>query len=166
MSATCIGNTSDRRTNTLREELEMVESYVEIEKLRFKDPIDLKIYKTQVNLDKITVPPLLLQPFIENALWHGLAKKQGQKIIEINIFKPNKNKLTIEIIDNGIGREASQNNNPQRNHESLGINISKKRLQNHFNLSDKKCNVEYIDLYDAKGNSEGTKVCLCLPVSS
>ena len=157
---------SDRRINTLREELEMVESYVEIEKLRFKDPIDLKIYQTQVDLDKITVPPLLLQPFIENALWHGLAKKKGEKIIEINIYKPKKNKLHIEIIDNGIGREATQNNNPQRNHESLGINISKKRLQNHFNLSDKKCNVEYVDLYDAKGNSEGTKVCLCLPVSS
>ena len=155
---------SDKRYNTLEEELEMVESYVAIEKLRFRDPIDLAINTNGTNMSTYEIPPLILQPFIENALWHGLAKKEGEKKISIDVLEKDKC-LTVEISDNGIGRNTEKVTEPGKKHQSFGVQISRKRLENHFSFKPEQSIMEYTDLKDVNGNPAGTKVSLCFPKS-
>src|SRR5690606_26427282 len=102
---------SDKKVVTLAEELETVESYLSIERLRFKDPIALEVNVDELDLKELEIPPLILQPFIENALWHGLAPKTGDKKILIHVYRNGNNTICIDISDNGVGREASQKNN-------------------------------------------------------
>ena len=158
-------HSSDKRFNTLAEELEMVDSYVAIEKLRFSDPIDLSIHINGINTSAYELPPLILQPFIENALWHGLAKKEGEKKIRIDVVEKDKC-LWVEITDNGVGRDLAQMQDDHQNHKSFGVHISHKRLENHFNFKPEHSIMEYTDLKDNAGNPAGTKVSLCFPVSS
>lgn len=157
-------NSSNKKVITLEEELETIESYLSIERLRFKDPIKFIVEVKNVDPACLEVPPLLLQPFIENALWHGLAQKEGEKFIKIEVFQIDNSWICIEIIDNGIGREASRKSSVAiPNHESLGVSISRKRLNNHFNLKNERTSLDYTDLKDDNDKSLGTKVSILIP---
>lgn len=154
---------SEKKVITLEEELETVASYVSIERLRFSDSIDLNIDVQNVKLNDVEIPPLILQPFIENALWHGLAKKVGEKAIDIHIYKPSKKTVCIDIIDNGIGREASSQENQDKSYKSLGVNLTTKRLTYFFNLPNNKNPIKFFDLKDENNQPAGTKVSICFP---
>ena len=127
----------------LSEELETLRLYVEIENDRFKNNINFSI-----NVDEgiapleIMVPSLFLQPFVENAIWHGLATKKGEKKLEIRVAKSKKpNTLKIEVEDNGVGRHIGAKRsakNPFKK-ESLGLRLSSDR----FDLFSKKFNKAY-----------------------
>src|SRR5690606_24056208 len=106
----------------------------------------------------VEVPILIVQPFVENALHHGLlSKKEGEKILKI-YFKKEKNNLVCEIDDNGIGREASQKLKPllKSDKKSRGIEVTQKRLQ--IQNDDAQNNITIIDKYNEKGEPAGTKV--------
>jgi sensor histidine kinase YesM len=144
---------------TLAEEIETLRLYLNIENIRFNNEIDFEI-----NIDKnvdlnIKLPPLILQPFIENALWHGLATKKRNKKIEISIIRDQNNCLIISIKDNGIGRTKSQAIKKQKIHnkKSYGIALTKERLSNYF--KGRKYTLDFIDLYDDK-KPIGTEVLL------
>lgn len=120
-------NHSNQDFIELREELESLELYLTLEKLRFKDAFDFKI-TTDFHED-IQIPPLLIQPFIENSLIHGLMHKDGYKLLEVNFSL--EDSLICTITDNGIGRtEAKKIRDRQRlNHESFAVEAIKRRLE-------------------------------------
>lgn len=151
----------------LSEELETVELYVKIENIRFENQIEFNItIDNQVNLNTIKIPCLVLQPYLENAIWHGLATKEGAKKLEIIVDKENDTFVVITIIDNGIGRTkaAELRNNKTLKRKSMGLIITKERLNNYYNLYQNKVSYKILDLMDNNKNPKGTKVILKLPL--
>lgn len=154
---------SSRSKISLSEELEALVLYCKIEGKRFTSSFDFKVnVEEDLNLDKITIPPMLLQPYVENAIWHGiLHKSDGQGLISIDVKKQD-NAVVISIQDNGIGRtKASQLKLKSANRrKSMGMQITKDRMSYSNLVSDDKISVTIDDLYNASGISEGTKVIL------
>ena len=148
---------SGKETVPLKEEQELMQWYLSLEQLRFTDEFTFNIQNTCSN-PQTEIPSMIVQPFIENALWHGLANKPGQKRIELNFYDDN-NGISIEITDNGIGRKAAAILPKRPDKQSMGLDITKERLQNYSHHSA----IEIIDLLDANGNSGGTKVIIHLP---
>ncbi len=151
---------SEEKLIPLKEEINIVQHYLELEKLRFNQKFDFVINTPQdMNLSAIYIPPLLLQPFLENALWHGIMHKEGFGFIQINLKNIN-NIIQIEITDNGVGRTASQQikTKKSKSKKSYGLNITQNRLRL-LNLIYKiQASADLIDLHDKGGNSLGTKV--------
>lgn len=149
---------------TLRQEAEMLQLYLEIESLRFKGRFSWNIALPDVNLDETLVPPLLLQPFVENALWHGLMPqdKRGELRIRIDLKDE---QLVCVVEDNGIGRKASENNKTQAEKKrSLATSISLERIEAVEQLSGKRAKLEITDLHTAEGVPCGTRVTILLPL--
>ncbi|MUP45434.1 hypothetical protein E0K83_06705 [Gramella sp. BOM4] len=152
---------------SLSEEIEIVKLYLSIENIRFQNEINYSVeIGEEVNTDTIQIPSLILQPFLENSIWHGLPGRKGEKIIKLKISKENEQFLLICIEDNGIGREAAQKIKKNKLHkrESLGIKITKERLKSFFRNSTNNYKLEFIDLKDETGKPKGTKVLLKIPL--
>jgi len=156
-------NNSKKPLIPLEAELEMLQLYLDMEKLRFKDNFSYFI-DMDGNIDPATIliPPLLFQPFVENAVWHGLMHKTEPGILNITLSTEN-NVLICAIVDNGVGRafaEVSGSKSVQ-NQKSMGIQITRQRLALINGKNDSEHNVFDIeDLYDDEGNASGTKVLL------
>ncbi len=149
----------------LTEELETVELYMTIENIRFSNEIDFKVI-LDGNIDPHTVkiPSLILQPFLENALWHGLSSMKGDKNIRLHISKV-EGFIHIDIVDNGIGRAAAEKIKQRKvlKRNSVGIAITTERLANFSKDFQNSFYIEIIDLHDDKGRASGTKVLLHIP---
>ncbi len=144
---------------TLEEELEIIELYMSIENIRFDHKIDFCITRNDLNIASIKVPALILQPFIENALWLGLMLKEGEKNITIELTQES-NSIKLSIIDNGIGRQRAEENAAKKTYkrESLGLQFTNERI-NHFNQKNhSNYRFTFIDLYDENQNALGTRV--------
>jgi sensor histidine kinase YesM len=144
---------------SLEEELEIIELYMSIENIRFDQKIDFSINRNDVNIASIKVPALILQPFIENALWHGLMLKEGEKSITIDVSQEN-NSTKLSITDNGIGRKRAQENVAKKSYkrESLGLQFTNERIS-HFNQKNQSnYQFTFIDLFDENKNAVGTRV--------
>jgi tetratricopeptide (TPR) repeat protein len=151
---------SEKPLITLDEELKMLKLYLDMERLRFENSFDYNItYTNDVEAGTVLVPPLLLQPFCENAIWHGLMNKEGQGHLNITIRKENEF-LNCVITDDGIGRaKAGELNSGSATKErSMGLKITTERLSL-FN-QDKEVNTFYEidDVLDENGVVAGTKV--------
>jgi tetratricopeptide (TPR) repeat protein len=151
---------SQRSLITLEDELQMLELYLEMERLRFKNSFDYSItFLNTIDSDNILVPPLLLQPFCENAIWHGLMHKEGQGRLHVGLSMEN-NVLNCTITDNGIGREKAEQmkSKSAEKEKSMGLRITEDRL----NLLNREKGIRTIfkieDLRDLDGNSTGTRV--------
>jgi tetratricopeptide (TPR) repeat protein len=147
---------------SLEDELEMLRLYLDMEKLRFKDSFDYSItFVNSIDDGNVFVPPLLLQPFAENAIWHGLMHKEGQGKLEIEL-RIDEKVLTCAISDNGIGRNkaAALKSKSAEKQKSLGLQITKERLAllNEEFSSETFLNIE--DLFDKEGRPSGTRVTL------
>ena len=108
----------------------------------------------------------MLQPFLENSLWHGLSSKKENKKITVFIDKIDKNHLQIIIKDNGIGRKAAAKIKSEKsiNRKSIGINLTKERLTNFTKNFKNEYAINYEDLEDENKNALGTKVILQIPL--
>lgn len=155
---------------SLTEELKTIAVYVEIECDRFKNDIDFSIeVGDKINTDKAMVPALFLQPFVENAIWHGLLNKKGKKVLKIKVSESKKvGTLEITIADNGLGRKATKEKNvinPFKK-ESLGLKLTKDRLD-HFSFRyGKPYSFTITDKYkNNTGETSGTLVCVEIPQS-
>jgi LytS/YehU family sensor histidine kinase len=150
---------SKREYITVKEELEVIELYLTIENIRFDNTISV-IFEPldDPEITEKRIPGLILQPFVENSIWHGLMLKEGHKEITIGCEKKG-DKIGLYIQDNGIGREkAKENKMNSFKKDSLGIEFSHERLKN-FNLQNNLTyTFEIIDLQDQNKNSTGTKV--------
>ncbi|WP_452219747.1 tetratricopeptide repeat-containing sensor histidine kinase [Lacinutrix salivirga] len=160
---------STEKDISLAEEIETMNLYMNIENIRFSNEIN---YTTQISdsiqLDTIKVPSLILQPFLENALWHGLSSKKGNKNIVLNVEDSKENYITITITDNGIGRKASAAIKDKKllKRKSVGIDLTKERLTNFYKGSDAMFSIIIEDLYDSDEVPIGTKVVLNIPIVS
>jgi len=150
---------SENNVISLDKELETVGLYIQLESLR----MDMQLqYKKNINEDIVTefekIPPLILQPFVENALWHGLSRKAGIKEIIIS-FNIKDNWLICNITDNGIGRQKAMELKSLSllSHQSKAIDITRKRLID-FNDTAIIPPIEFIDLHDSNNNPSGTQV--------
>ena len=149
---------------SLREELNSSSMYVSIENSRFSDAIKFEVeVDDSIDQDLQTVPPLVLQPFLENALLHGLRNKEGRKELRLKVSSPEgSDALEISIRDNGVGREAAQKITARRaiKRESVGIEITQRRLQHFARQHGRDASFRILDLADEDGNPTGTEVIL------
>lgn len=152
---------------TLGEELKTMNLYMSIENIRFSNEI---IYKEDlnpnINLETIKVPPLILQPFLENSIWHGLSSKKGIKKVLLSVNKFSDEFIQIDIEDNGIGRKEALiiKSNKTLNRKSIGIDLTRERMKNFSTQFQSDYSLNYIDLIGEDGNVKGTKVSLKLPI--
>ncbi|MEM7379752.1 MAG: tetratricopeptide repeat protein [Bacteroidota bacterium] len=150
----------------LAEELETVELYMNIENIRFSNEIQFEI-KVDEGIDPhiIKIPSLILQPFLENALWHGLSSKEGEKRILLRVAHEKKGFISISIEDNGVGREAAERLKASKvlKRKSVGIDITKERLANFSKDYQNSFDVTIEDLFCDDGRAAGTRVNLSIP---
>ena len=107
---------------------------------------------------------MMIQPFVENAIIHGIKNKEGVGSIKID-FHTKKNLLLCEITDDGVGREKAKENKKQKpsKHKSTGIAVTLKRLEQFKNQTGMAAGIDIVDLKDNKNNPSGTKVIISLP---
>ncbi|MDT0538894.1 tetratricopeptide repeat protein [Croceitalea sp. P059] len=151
----------------LSEELETAELYLNIENIRFSDEIEYSIeVADDINAEQVKIPSLVLQPFLENAIWHGLSSKEANKKIWVIVAKKDSIHLQISIIDNGVGRKVSEEIKENRvlKRNSVGIDITKERLANFAKDYQNDFSIDIIDLFNEEGNSRGTKIILEIPM--
>ncbi len=150
----------------LAEELETIDLYMNIENIRFSNEINFTISVAEnIDTHTIKIPSLILQPFLENAVWHGLSSKDGEKKITLNVNKSNDGFIHITITDNGIGRTEAEKikKNKVLKRKSIGIDITKERLTNFSKDYQNSFNIEIIDLFDENKKPTGTQVVLHIP---
>jgi sensor histidine kinase YesM len=155
-------NYSQKKLISLEDELEMLQLYLDMEKLRFKNTFDYNIiYYNDIDAGAIFIPPLIFQPFAENAIWHGIMHNESPGRLDIALSSE-KNILNCTITDNGIGRKKASElkGKTEEKQKSMGIQITKQRLAllNHDLNDDKFYAVD--DLVDENGNALGTRVTL------
>jgi len=147
---------------TLDKELVALNLYLELESLRFKDKMRYEIeVSPDLDLMSINIPPLLIQPFVENAIWHGIMNKDDQTAGFLKIsFVFEKESVICTITDNGVGRTKSEEINQKKNntHKSMGTMITQDRIELINNIYNKDFNVTYTDPVDEQGISKGTIV--------
>lgn len=150
----------------LSNEIEALKLYIDMESLRFdkKFTYTIKI-EDNVPADSIEVPPLIIQPYIENAIWHGLLHKTEAGHLKINISLPDENLLQCVIEDNGVGREkaAELKSKSATKKKSLGMELTENRLLLLNQYASVHSSVEIEDIKDATGAVTGTKVILKIP---
>ena len=149
---------SNQTKVSLTDEIKVLRSYLELESLRFDNTFSYKIEIDDVlDTDDVEIPLLLIQPFVENSIIHGLMPKQfGDKKLIIR-FKLEGEDLICEVEDNGVGRIASQSLKSTTK-KSRGMEITEKRLKLISSSNRKAANINIEDKLDAKGEASGTKV--------
>ncbi|HKG68154.1 MAG TPA: histidine kinase, partial [Segetibacter sp.] len=156
-------NSSANATVNLAEDLAALELYMELESLRFDQKF---VYKIQIDPDVdanfIQIPPMLLQPFVENAIWHGLMLKKGEGHLWVNICQED-SMLVCTITDNGIGREKSAEIRSKSAYtsKSMGMAITADRIKL---LQKQKAFIQVTDLVLSDGTAGGTEVLIKIPV--
>jgi tetratricopeptide (TPR) repeat protein len=168
--ATLIRKTLENSRHTeisIKEELDALHLYLELEELRFKEKFDWTI-RVDEEIDTLAykMPTMLIQPYVENAITHGLMNKENGKGFLYVELQLQDGQIICTVEDNGIGRAKALEIKQQKNtnHHSLGTNITESRLKLVNELYGKSMNVVYTDLLDDKGEPAGTKVEINFPI--
>ncbi|MFC2107458.1 histidine kinase [Bacteroidota bacterium] len=149
---------------SIAEEIEYLKYYLSIERMRFDEKFK-ELFEVDNKIDEhiVLIPPMILQPFVENAIHHGLMPKGGG-IVRLEFKKKDDNTLRCIVEDNGIGRQKE--NGYKNFHKSMGSAIAKDRIE-YFNKNsqgENKYSLKFIDLNDANGKARGTRVVIDLPL--
>lgn len=156
---------STKEKLTIKEEVEMLEVYLEMESLRFGNSFSYSIVVNEnIDVDGVFIPHLIIQPFVENAIWHGLLPKTDDRYLKIEFTQRNKKTIHCSIDDNGVGRSASKKNETLLYKKSLALSLIKKRIDIMNKSASSKGSMTVIDKKDLMGNSIGTNIMLVLPV--
>ena len=157
---------SSQPTITIREEIATLELYLQLESLRFDSGFDYEITVQDNDIWQFEIPTMLLQTFVENAIWHGLMNKENRGKIKLRFSKIDKKLILCEIEDNGIGRKkaAAYKSKEQGKHKSKGTMIVKKRIELLNLKAPQKITYETIDLEENNTQLTGTLVRLEIPV--
>ena len=153
---------SDKREVGLYEELETCKLYTQLEKMRFGDKVDFVFdIDGSINLKNFRVPALIIQPFIENAIWHGLVPKESGGKILVSA-KENKDIIHCTIDDDGIGRKLSQQykNHYESTYQSKGIRLTRSRLELDKMLNNRDNMIDITDKTNINGKPAGTRITL------
>jgi len=150
----------------LKSELESLELYMEMEMMRFDNHFTYKIIvPPEINISQLKVPPLILQPYVENAVWHGLMHKEEKGELMIEVLEEGKF-LYLKITDNGIGRQQAERiaSKSATKHKSMGLLITADRIAMMQNTNGNESAVLINDLVHADGSAAGTEVQIKIPV--
>ncbi len=148
---------------TLFEELEMIRLYLKMEHMRFSKKFDIEINADHtIDQHLVRIPPMLLQPYLENAILHGLQLIKRKGLLEVKITD-HQDFMVINISDNGIGRERAKSIRERSGHKSRGLANIEKRIQLYNSISDKPLSVNIFDLLNDQGEPGGTRVQITVP---
>lgn len=158
---------SNSKNVILTNEIEALKLYIEMEALRFDKKFTYEI-KVESNLgtDTVELPPLIIQPYVENAIWHGLLHKEENGHLRIHVSMASDSMLQCTIEDNGIGREKAKvlKSKTATSRKSLGMQLTENRLNLLNKHAELNASVEIIDLQNGNSEALGTKVILKIPV--
>ncbi|HKH60835.1 MAG TPA: two-component regulator propeller domain-containing protein, partial [Flavitalea sp.] len=163
---------SRQNTVSVSNELELLQLYIQLEQLRFSNKFDYHItVDEKIDIDNTDIPPLLIQPYIENAIQHGLINKNSKGDLWLTLER-NNGLLVCKIEDNGIGRDKAQQIEEKKvsRHVALGIKVTNERISTLSALLDYKIEVVIEDLYKPQHYTEetpqalGTRVTISIPV--
>jgi tetratricopeptide (TPR) repeat protein len=157
---------SNHTSIPLRDELDALHLYLELESLRFKDRFDYNIIvDEEIDTLLFKIPTMLIQPYVENSICHGLMPKADKGFVKIDL-RLNSDHIICTIEDNGIGREAASERTKQKNgnHNSMGTRIVSSRLDLVNELYGTSLKTVYTDLKNDKGEPEGTRVQINIPI--
>ncbi|NOT76286.1 MAG: histidine kinase [Cyclobacteriaceae bacterium] len=149
---------------TLHKEQEILSLYLKLEHYRFRDKFDYEIILDEsLNEDLIEIPPMLIQPYLENAVWHGLRYRESKGKLTLQM-KQESNDLVVEILDNGIGRKKSTElkTENQRKHNSTGL----KNIQERLAILNKVYKANYRVTIEDLPEGTGTRVKIFLPINT
>lgn len=146
----------------LDKELEQLELYIEMEQMRFENKFDFVIdVSKNVDASFIEIPPLLIQPYVENAIWHGLMHRAEKGFLKVKIEMQNENTLCVFVEDNGVGRKrAEELKSKSATHKSHGMQVTNERLNVYNKMYNMNASVEIFDLE----NGAGTSVKILIPL--
>lgn len=158
-------DSSMENETSIDDEIERIELYLKLEQMRFQNKFDYEI-KCNPNVlnNNVKIPSMLLQPFVENSIWHGILPREKQGIVLIDI-KKQENMITIIIRDNGIGIETSlkKKENKEQLHVSKGMALTKGRITLLSKISKKSCYVQGpYQIYEKDGAIAGTEVSIII----
>jgi two-component sensor histidine kinase len=151
---------------SLESELESLRLYLEMEALRFNYHFSYKIsVADDLDVEMLKVPPLIVQPYVENAIWHGLMHKEEGGRLEIEVSEENEH-LFLKIIDDGIGRKraAELASKSATKHKSMGLRITSERIAMMQSPDGTESPVRVNDLVNADGSAAGTEVIIKMPI--
>jgi sensor histidine kinase YesM len=151
---------------TLENELETLKLYLDLETLRFENRFDFKIsVPKDLDIDVLKVPPLIIQPYTENAIWHGLMHKENKGLLNIEVSQQN-DQLFVKVTDDGVGRKqaAALSSKSATKHKSVGLKITAERIAMMQSEKGNESTVTINDLVNADGSAAGTEVVIKMPV--
>ena len=157
-------NNADKKEISLYDEIETCKLYLQLEAMRFDTKFSYVVnIDESIDLKSIYVPALIIQPFIENAIWHGIIPKGGGNV-SLSVLK-NNGGIEVIIDDDGIGREASKQNKGASNigHQSKGVNLTQSRLELDNLLKQRQAKLQILDKKDSNNKDIGTKVTIKFP---
>ncbi|MBK8829887.1 MAG: histidine kinase [Saprospiraceae bacterium] len=159
---------SDVGEISLHEELEVLSLFVSLEQLRFRNEMEFVMdVEEALDKDEIMIPPMLIQPHLENAIWHGLRNKEGKKLLKLTIREHIPDYLEVVIEDNGVGRIRAQEMRQGRlggsTHTSKGKQLSGNRMEL-LKSNHAMTGMTITDLAGEDGTPCGTKVQLVIPI--
>lgn len=157
---------SDAGTLTIQDEIESLEMYLELEALRFEDTLSYTFnISEKINIEQVFIPTMLIQPYVENALKHGLLHRKAERKLAISFTTEIDNEITCIIEDNGVGRKRSAEIKEQRSktHTSFATKATEDRLTLLNYKKDNKIGVQTEDLFNEDGSPGGTRVLLKIP---
>ncbi|MCC6701985.1 MAG: histidine kinase [Fluviicola sp.] len=145
---------------TVYDEIQSLKLYLEFERLRFDGGFDFDLQIDGQEVLDCQIPPMIIQPFVENAIWHGLMPRMDDKGYIMVSFKKTPGMLSVIVQDNGIGREKAKVNNTKKSLKegSVGLQITKDRLRGLTLRTNRMNDFEIIDLYDDNQKAIGTLV--------
>ncbi len=156
---------ADRATVVLEDELERLELYLELEQMRLGEIFDYKIdLDPDIDPDGILVPSMIIQPYVENSIFHGIRMNEKFGHISIRVEPKPENYITISITDNGIGINQSKADKSKlnANHESKAMRINEERI-NIIGQGDQQSQISVEELVDPNGQVQGTQVNIIIP---
>lgn len=152
---------------TLHNELETLRLYMDMEAMRFKQKLSFQIdVASSIDAKFLEIPPLLIQPYVENAIWHGLMHKPEGGMIQVSVKQPDDDLLYVTITDDGVGRaRATELKSKSASHrKSFGMKMTSERIALVNQLYHTHTQVTIEDLVDASGLAAGTEVVLQIPI--
>jgi LytS/YehU family sensor histidine kinase len=158
---------TEKETISIAEEVKTLGLYLDIEKARFEEDFNYYILvDNEIDAENIKIPTMLLQPYVENAVKHGLLHKQGEKAVTIHFQKETEH-IKISIDDNGIGRQKSTELNAikNKNHNSFATEAMQNRVNLLNQYNQKNISIQYIDKTNLNNQPTGTSVVFEIPIT-
>jgi hypothetical protein len=154
---------STNETILLSEEIDIINNYIEVEKMRFTNAFEYEIINDVKEPEKIKIPFMLIQPFVENAIWHGLMPKQDNRYLKISFLDLDKGRILCTVDDNGVGRDHKSNQKDPLKKRSLAMEFIRQRLELLQKSTGHTCAFKVIDKKNEEQISIGTTISIIIP---